>query len=72
MWFNLIIVSLLITGLFAVAIGMSVIFNKSDEHETLSCKSEPDTGDKATACAACQIKEIVACSQDISTQKSNT
>lgn len=65
MWLNLFIVAIIITGFFAITLGLKLVFDKDAEIAGHSCGPVENNTDDNIACAHCQVKEIIKCDENV-------
>lgn len=64
MWLYLLILTIAITGFFALAMGLKLIFEKNASIDGPSCEIDATSKTGNPACAACKIKEIANCDEN--------
>jgi hypothetical protein len=63
MWLYLLIITIAVTGFFAAAMGLKLIFEKDASVDGPSCGAEPFTTEGNPACSHCNITGIANCDE---------
>jgi len=63
MWLYLLIITIAITGFYAAAMGLKLMFEKDSSFDGPSCGVEPITTEGNPACSHCKIKAIANCDE---------
>jgi len=64
MFIKLLIISVIFVAIVMLALGVKLLFNKHAKFSTHSCALEDGSLDKFGACAKCELKDLVDCSEN--------
>ena len=64
MWLGILIITIIVVGFLAAAMGLRLVFNGNAEFNSHACQLDENKKSLDTACSMRKIKKIVDCDLD--------